>query len=158
MARIRKVGHVVLGVRDPERSIKFYTEALGMECVNKFEDMQMAFFSFGERDHDIAVIKVPDDQPVGSSGLAHTALEIEGGEEELRQLYQGLKNYGANVEFTADHVLTKSVYFMDPDGNRLEIFAQALPPVEALQRLREFGAGQEAMAPLDLETPVAAGD
>ena len=83
MARITKVGHVVLGVRDPARSIKFYTEALGMELVNVLDEMQMAFFSFGERDHDIAVIKVPDEQPVGSSGLAHTALEIEGGQEQL---------------------------------------------------------------------------
>ena len=30
MAKIKKVGHVVLGVRDPQRSIKFYTEVLGM--------------------------------------------------------------------------------------------------------------------------------
>jgi catechol 2,3-dioxygenase len=157
MAKIRKVGHVVLGVRDPERSIKFYTEALGMECVNKFEDMQMAFFSFGERDHDIAVIKVPDDQPVGSSGLAHTALEIEGGEQQLRELYQGLKSYGATVEFTADHVLTKSVYFMDPDGNRLEIFSQEIPAPGAKQTLHDFtGGGQDAMLPLDLETAVPA--
>src|SRR5262247_1966093 len=92
MAKINKVGHVVLGVRDPQRSIKFYTEALGMELVNVLEEMQMAFLSFGERDHDIAVIKVPDDQPVGSSGLAHTALEIEGGQEQLRELYQRLKS------------------------------------------------------------------
>ena len=84
MAKIKKVGHVVLGVRDPQRSIKFYTEALGMELVNVLEEMQMAFLSFGERDHDIAVIKVPDDQPVGSSGLAHTALEIEGGQSSCR--------------------------------------------------------------------------
>jgi len=105
MAKIKKVGHVVLGVRDPQRSIKFYTEALGMELVNVLEEMQMAFLSFGERDHDIAVIKVPDDQPVGSSGLAHTALEIEGGQEQLRELYARLKSYGARVEFTADHVL-----------------------------------------------------
>ena len=122
MAKIKKVGHVVLGVRDPQRSIKFYTEVLGMELVNVLEEMQMAFLSFGERDHDIAVIKVPEDQPVGSSGLTHTALEIEGGQEQLRELYQRLKSYGAKVEFTADHVLTKSVYFFDPDGNRLEIF------------------------------------
>ena len=53
MAKIKKVGHVVLGVRDPQRSIKFYTEALGMELVNVLEEMQMAFLSFGERDHDI---------------------------------------------------------------------------------------------------------
>src|SRR5438067_1959636 len=137
MAKIKKVGHVVLGVREPQRSIKFYTEALGMELVNVLDEMQMAFFSFGERDHDIAVIKVPDDQPVGSSGLAHTALEIEGGQEQLRELYERLKSYGAKVEFTADHVLTKSVYFFDPDGNRLEIFSEVMDPEAGRQYMRE---------------------
>src|SRR5215469_4794749 len=152
MARIKKVGHVVLGVRDPQRSIKFYTEALGMELVNVLDDMQMAFFSFGERDHDIAVIKVPDDQPVGSSGLAHTALEIEGGEAQLRELHDRLKRHGATVEFTTDHVLTKSVYFFDPDGNRLEIFSQELAPAEAKQYLHEARAVTDVMKPFDVET------
>jgi len=156
VAKIKKVGHVVLGVRDPQRSIAFYTEALGMECVNHLanEQIQMAFFSFGERDHDIAVIKVPDDQPVGSSGLAHTALEIEGGEPQLRELYEKLKSYGAVVEFTADHVVTKSVYFLDPDGNRLEIFSQEIPAESAKQTLGGFTTMDEALRPLDLE-PVA---
>ena len=141
MAKIKKVGHVVLGVRDPQRSIKFYTEALGMELVNVLEEMQMAFLSFGERDHDIAVIKVPDDQPVGSSGLAHTALEIEGGQEQLRELYERLKTYGAKVEFTADHVLTKSVYFFDPDGNRLELFFPTMAPDNAMDFMKQGRAG-----------------
>ena len=44
MANIKKVGHVVLGVWDPQRSIVFYTEALGMEVVNVIEEMQMEFF------------------------------------------------------------------------------------------------------------------
>src|SRR5215831_780549 len=157
MARIKKVGHVVLGVRDPARSIKFYTEALGMELVKVLDEMQMAFFSFGERDHDIAVIKVPDEQPVGSSGLAHTALEIEGGQEQLRELYERLKRAGARVEFTADHVLTKSVYFFDPDGNRLEIFSQELPGASAKQYLHEARAAADVMRPLDLETATSAG-
>jgi catechol 2,3-dioxygenase len=152
MARIKKVGHVVLGVRDPARSIKFYTEALGMELVNVLDEMQMAFFSFGERDHDIAVIKVPDEQPVGSSGLAHTALEIEGGQEQLRELYERLKRCGAQVEFTTDHVLTKSVYFFDPDGNRLEIFSQELPSASAKQYLHDARVAADVMRPLDLET------
>jgi catechol 2,3-dioxygenase len=152
IAKIKKVGHVVLGVRDPARSVKFYTEVLGMELIKVLDEMQMAFFSFGERDHDIAVIKVPDDQPVGSSGLAHTALEIEGGQEQLRELYERLKRYGARVEFTADHVLTKSVYFFDPDGNRLEIFSQELPSANAKQYLHEAKAAADVMRPLDLET------
>lgn len=154
MAKVKKVGHVVLGVRDPQRSIKFYTEALGMELVNFFDEMQMAFFSFGERDHDIAVIKVPDDQPVGSSGLSHTALEIEGGQEQLRELYESLKSYGAKVEFTADHILTKSVYFFDPDGNRLEIFSQEMTPTDSKQYLHDARQVAEVMRPLDLETAV----
>ena len=144
------MGHVVLGVRDPQKSITFYTQALGMELVKFLDEMQMAFFSFGERDHDIAVIKVPDDQPVGSSGLAHTALEIEGGEAQLRQLHDRLKRYGARVEFTADHVLTKSVYFFDPDGNRLEIFSQEMPAASAKQYLHDARAAGDVMRPLDL--------
>jgi len=158
MAKIKKVGHVVLGVRDPARSVKFYTEVLGMELVKVLDEMQMAFFSFGERDHDIAVIKVPDEHPVGSSGLAHTALEIEGGQEQLRELYERLKRSGARVEFTADHVLTKSVYFFDPDGNRLEIFSQELPSASAKQYLHEARAAADVMRPLDLETTTSVGN
>ena len=149
MAKIRKVGHVVLGVRDPQRSIKFYTEALGMELVQFLDDMQIAFFSFGERDHDIAVIKVPDEQHVGSAGLAHTALEIEGGQEQLRELHDRLQSRGVRVEFTADHVLTKSVYFFDPDGNRLEIFSQEMPAAAAKQFLHAARAADDVMRPLD---------
>ena len=47
MAKITKVGHVVLGCRDPQASI-FYTETLGMELVQFNQELQVAFFSFGE--------------------------------------------------------------------------------------------------------------
>ncbi|HEX3247762.1 MAG TPA: VOC family protein [Chloroflexota bacterium] len=156
MASIKKVGHVVLGVRDPQKSIDFYTQILGMELVTQLPDMQMAFFSFGERDHDIAVIKVPDDQPVGSSGLAHTALEIEGGETQLRELYERLKSQGVAVEFTANHVLTKSVYFPDPDGNRIEIFSQEMAAPTAKEFLHNASQADAVMGPLDLEAAPAA--
>lgn len=152
MARVSKVGHVVLGVRDPQSSVKFYTEALGMEEVNLLDlgGMKMVFLSFGERDHDIALIQVPDDEPVGSSGFSHTALEIEGGEDQLKELYQSLKDYGAKVEMTADHVITKSFYFFDPDGNRLELFAQILDPGQAKQVLHDAREASDLMKPLEL--------
>ncbi len=152
MARVSKVGHVVLGVRDPQASVKFYKEALGMEEINVLDlgGMKMAFLSFGERDHAIAVIQVPDDEPVGTSGFSHTALEIEGGEDQLKELYQRLNNYGARVEMTADHVITKSFYFLDPDGNRLELFSQALELGEAKQVLRDAREASELMMTLEL--------
>jgi catechol-2,3-dioxygenase len=152
VARIVGVRHVVLGVRDPQRSITFYREALGMELVTFLEDMQMAFLSFGEHDHDLALIKVPDEQPVGSSGLAHTAMEIEGGPEQLRELHDLLKGRGVEVEMTADHVITQSLYVLDPDGNRLELYSQVMFPPASKQYLHDVRLGADVLRPLDLET------
>jgi catechol 2,3-dioxygenase len=126
-----------------------------MELVTILEDMQMAFLSFGDHDHDLAVIKVPDEQPVGSSGLAHTALEIDGGLEELRELYKLLKDRGVEVEMTADHGITKSLYFLDPDGNRLELYVQVMAPAEGKQYLHNARVGGDALRPLDLEAVVS---
>lgn len=152
MTKINKVGHVVLAVHDPQRSIEFYSKNLGMELVNFLPEMQMAFLSFGERDHDIAVIKVPDDAPVGSAGLAHTALEIAGGPDELRELYAGMKDRGVAVEMTADHILTQSFYFLDPDGNRIELYTQAMTPAEGKEYLHNAKTFEQVFQPLDLET------
>ena len=148
MAKISRVSHVVLNVGDPEASAKWYTEVLGMELMNYSPDLQMAFLSFGTQDHDIALVKGPEGVELGSPGLSHTALMVEGDEEELRTMYRRVKDSGAHVEFLADHGLTKSFYFLDPDGNRLEIFYQALEPEKARKFMREVGA---VLDPYELE-------
>jgi catechol-2,3-dioxygenase len=122
-----------------------------MDLVTFLEDMQMAFFSFGEHDHDLAVVKVPDDQPVGSSGLAHTAMEVDGGPEQLRELYELLRGRGVEVEMTADHGLTQSFYLLDPDGNRLELYAQVMSHPKGKQYLHEARLGADVLRPLDLD-------
>jgi catechol-2,3-dioxygenase len=52
---------------------------------------------------------------------------------------------------TADHTLTKSFYFLDPDGNRLEIYSQVMSHPEGKQFLHDTRLGADAMHPLDLE-------
>jgi catechol-2,3-dioxygenase len=99
----------------------------------------------------LAVLKVPEDQPVGSSGLSHTAFEIEGGLEQLREPYGRLKARGAEPEMTVDFVSTKSLFLLDPDGNRLELFWQVIPLSEAKSYLHEGGVSV-VLQPLDLET------
>ena len=143
-----KVAHVVLAVRDPKASAAFYTDVLGMQRVWDFDKLEMVFFSFGERDHDIALIKAPEDAPLGNQGFSHVAFEIEGGEEELRRLYRRLLDYGGDVEVKADHGLSKSLYFLDPDGNRLEFFYPTMEPEAAMDFMR---AGQAGLAPYDIE-------
>ena len=63
-------------------------------------------------------------------GINHIAMQIEGGAEELSQLYGRLLKAGAQIDRTTEHSTTLSVYFFDPDGNRLEIFAEKMSPEE----------------------------
>jgi catechol 2,3-dioxygenase len=143
-------------VRDPKHSITFYTEVLGMELVTFLEDIQMRFLSLGESDHDLVLAKVPDEEPVGSFGLAHTAIQIEGGPEQLRDLYRLLKERGGEVEMTADHGVSQSLYLRDPDGNRLEFYAQIMSPSEGKQYLRDASVA-DPLKPLDLEAAASKG-
>jgi len=151
MAKINKVGHVVLNVKDVESSVKFYTAALGME-VMRLREGSAAFLSFGTQHHDIALFKATEGAEMGTLGLNHIAFQIEGGETELRQLYGRLVQHGAKVDYTTDHGMTHSVYFFDPDGNRLEIFSQEMPSADAKQFLHDARAVADVMQPLDLET------
>jgi catechol 2,3-dioxygenase len=136
MARINKVGHVVLNVKDVAASVKFYTEALGME-VMRLREGNAAFLSFGTQHHDIALFKASEDAGMGKLGLNHIAFQVDGGETELRQIYGRLVQYGAKVDHTTDHGMTHSVYFFDPDGNRLEIFCDVMDPEGGMQYMRE---------------------
>ena len=56
---------------------------------------------------------------------------------------------------TADHVLTKSVYVFDPDGNRLEIFCASMEMAAAKHYLQTTHDRSKLMAPLNLEPTTA---
>ena len=152
MAKINKVGHVVLNVSDLDTSMAFYTAALGMEIMAHNTERQMAFLSFGTQHHDIALCQAPAGAERGVLGINHIAMQIEGGAEELSQLYGRLLKAGAQIDRTTEHSTTLSVYFFDPDGNRLEIFSQELPAADAKQFLHDARAAADVMQPLDLET------
>ena len=153
MAKVNKVGHVVLAVKDVMASVKFYTEVLGMEAVDLKENHKACFLSFGTQHHDIALFQAEEGTERGGIGLNHFAMQIEGGIPELSQLKQKLEDMGATITHTTDHTITKSVYFLDPDGNQLEIFAEGFDePSEALDFIRQ---GTYRVKPLELETPTA---
>ena len=148
MARVNKVGHVVLNVRDVASSVKFYTEALGMDLMAHNTERHMAFLSFGTQHHDIALFQAPAGLELSELGLNHIAMQIDGGEEELRILYGQLLKAGATIDRTTDHGMTHSVYFFDLDGNRLEIFCETMPMSDAMTYMRDSLGGA---APLEIE-------
>ena len=149
MARVNKVAHVVLSVRDVAASADFYSRALGLEVVDMKAGNRACFLSFGRQHHDIALFAAPEGAERGGVGLSHIAFQIEGGLAELRELKGRLEAMGATISRTTDHTITKSVYFLDPDGNELEIFAEGFEdPSEALDFIK---LGTNRQAPLELE-------
>ena len=123
---IESLGHVVLRVRDLERSEAFYHELLGIPISTRAPDWGMTFFTLGEH-HDLAIsalggaAKAAD---AGRVGLDHVAFRVKGGLDGLRAAKTRLEDAGLTVA-AVDHVVTKSLYFEDPDGNRVEIYCNA---------------------------------
>lgn len=149
MIRARRLGHVVLRVRDAGRSRDFYVKTLGLEVSHEDLERGTVFLSFGVTHHDLALFE-PASGPVpdgGQAGLHHMAWQL-GSFDELREAYHELKAMGVAVESTAEHNVTRSIYFLDPDGNRVELFCDMVENgFEAMQTLGP------RRADLDLERP-----
>lgn len=149
MIHPKKVGHVVLKVRDIERAEQFYTKVLGFEVVTRLKRPRGVFFSLGEQHHDIAVLEVPPDADMVKEkqvGLHHVALQV-GSFAELQECYRTLKANNVTITATIDHSITKSIYFVDPDGNGFELYCDV--GEDGLERIRRGDAA--AFAPLQLD-------
>ncbi len=57
----------------------------------------------------------------GQLGLNHFAVQAED-LADLRQAYQEFEDKGVRLDHNTDHGMTSSIYFFDPDGNRIEYF------------------------------------
>jgi len=142
-----RIGHVVLKVRNLERTKKFYAEVMGLEIMKVEPSIKMAFFASNGRDHhEIAAIEidanVPDSQASGV-GLSHLAFRLRD-EAHLRAAYTDLKEHGVKIISAVNHGVTKSIYFRDPDGHLLEVYCDGLP-----EELAKFPDPYMGMGPLD---------
>jgi catechol 2,3-dioxygenase len=126
MMQLKEIGHVLLRVLDLERSKKFYSEVLGFHVLEEDPEHGGTFMALPGQSHAIDLFPVKDpeaarQQTPGARGLGHIAFRVES-EAALRDAYATLREHGVEVTRAVDHVSQKSVYFLDPDGNTLEIY------------------------------------
>jgi catechol 2,3-dioxygenase-like lactoylglutathione lyase family enzyme len=137
---IKGIGHVGLLVSDMDRSFKFYTEVLGCIVTHRTkrpDGSETAFLRFDEDHHNIVLATAPDGLDVTADGmpvrlLQQIAMDVENRDEFLRALAH-VHSHG--VELISGPAVagpegggglggsgSHHFYFLDPDGNRLEIF------------------------------------
>jgi catechol 2,3-dioxygenase len=124
---VKELGHVVLYVRDLERSATFYRDVLGFRQIfDGSGPFKAAAYSSGRTHHELLLIEVGEDAqgiPQGRRiGMYHFGLKVGDSDEELRQVLRQLEQAGVTVVGSADHGFTHSLYLLDPDGNELELY------------------------------------
>lgn len=146
MAKPRRVGHLVLNVKDVEACTKFYTDVLGFDIAVQRPDGSATFLTCGEMHHDVALFKAPVGAERGELGLNHFAVEMEN-QEALSEFYHRLKDKGVPIDRTTDHGMTGSVYFSDPEGNRIEYYYNMFEnPADGLAEMRRPGRQNKVLA------------
>lgn len=129
---IKELGHVVLYVRNVERSAAFYRDVLGWRQITP-EGLPVAAFSSGRTHHELLLIEVGEDaaaQPRGRHvGLYHFGLKVGETDDELRGALAAVRQAGARIAGASDHTVTHSLYVFDPDGNEIELYVD-IPGVD----------------------------
>jgi catechol 2,3-dioxygenase len=123
--KIRRVGHLVLRVKDVTRSRRFFEDVMGLPVVAQNE-RGMLFFSTDVEDnhHMVAIMPAKEGAAMPTPdhvGMQHVSFEL-GTFAELQEAYRRLKEKNVPLDHTTFHGVTKSVYFYDPDGNRFEFY------------------------------------
>jgi catechol 2,3-dioxygenase len=121
-----RIGHVVLKVRDLDRSLAFYRDLLGFQVVSELSNV-MIFLSAGHGNHhDLALLRVGQQAPSPvptAVGLYHVAIQLADW-EAVRAAHALLTERGL-LKGAVDHGVSRSLYTADPDGNEIELYRDA---------------------------------
>ncbi|NIO11311.1 MAG: hypothetical protein GTO40_26175 [Deltaproteobacteria bacterium] len=125
------LGHVVLNVSNLERSEEFYRDILNMKVSGRNPRTRMSFLSFGQEHHDIALSELPEGAKKISGGefpgMHHFCVYVRT-PEEVDALAPILKKRNIPI-VSGPEILevakNRSVSFLDPDGNRVEVACNA---------------------------------
>jgi catechol-2,3-dioxygenase len=147
---IQRLNHAVLYVRDVDRSVAFYTQALGFRVKAALPGAAFLQAEGSTNDHDLGLFAVGDRAGASTAGrtsvgLYHLAWEVDT-LAELRRVAEVLRRHGA-LTGASDHGTTKALYAHDPDG--LEFEVSWLVPADLLS-----DDATMRTAPLDLDADI----
>lgn len=117
---LRKLGQILLPVRDLERAVAFYRDTLGVRFL--FEVPRMAFF-------DLNGVRLMLGEPEGSGEAGSGSIlyfdveDLKASHEELRTRGVTFDTDPAMIADMHDHELWMA-FFKDSDGNQLALMSE----------------------------------
>ena len=122
--KVQGIDHVALSVRDLDKSLKFYTEVLGLKITDReYSKPGIEYFL----DCGSGLIGLIQGDPAGEkhllqdSGLGGNHVSFRVLTSEFDRVVEEIKRLNLTITYLKKREKSFSVYFLDPDGNKLEI-------------------------------------
>lgn len=124
-----ELGHIGLNVTEVKRSIRFYVNLFGYDLMGESHE-NGHHFAFLGKDGQVRITlwqQTSEEFNKAISGLHHLALRVDS-IEQVKEVQQKLKELG--VKFIYEGIVPHAegshsggIFFEDPDGIRLEVYA-----------------------------------
>ena len=118
--------HTVIRARELEPMVDWYVQALGCEVAERSESLALLRF-----DHRLLRILLVADKTLergaGDQGYDHFAFEYRTMDELVVRTYARLAESGVKPYWCTNHGMTTSIYYADPDGNKVEMQVDNFP-------------------------------
>ena len=119
--------HIALAVRDPQRSLRFYSAVVGARPVYQADDFVQAQTP-GSR--DVLVFERRRTGAGKSGGIAHFGFRLCRPQDIVRAV-RAIRAAGGSVTSQGEFVPGEPyVFFKDPDGYEVEIWYELPTPVD----------------------------
>ncbi len=158
MARPVKFAHVVYQTRRYDEMIAWYEDVFEARVVH--QDPALAFLTYDDEHHRFAfanlnVLKPDGGDARGEVGVNHVAYTYAN-VGDLLDTYRRLKAKSIAPYWPIHHGLTLSLYYSDPDGNRMEFQVDTCTATEAEAFMRTEAFAQNPVGvTFDPETLLA---
>ena len=146
-----KFAHVVYRTRQIEAMRAWYLAVLEAEV--SFENRHMAFLTYDDEHHRVAIMsdRRATDPVDRAFGVDHVAFAYDS-LEELLDTHDRLAAVGIDPIWAVNHGPTTSLYYRDPDGNKVELQIENFDTLEEANQF--FRSEAFASNPIGVEIDV----
>lgn len=118
MLPIQGIFEIAIRVKDLQRAEAFYADAVGLRVGMRDEERNWVFMWIGENAGMVVLQEDRGEWPSQHFAFRISAMDLDGAAQSLREK-------GVEVSDPVQHggMGGVSIYFDDPDGNQLELYA-----------------------------------
>jgi catechol 2,3-dioxygenase-like lactoylglutathione lyase family enzyme len=122
MPRVTRLGHTGIYVEDLARMRDFYTRVLGLAVTDEDDERGIVFLSARpDEEHHEFVLMRGRTAPSEARLIQQISWHV-GSLDDLLAFHRLLRAEGVTVEREVTHGIALGIYFLDPEGNRVEVY------------------------------------